>query len=72
MNLQEVTLHSNMDSDPPYNEYAPLDLRTLEAVRMFTFSESLRGNTIAIVLLQRVLRFNAMLGHYKVISAFQS
>ena len=28
MNLQEVTLHSNMDSDPPYNEYAPFDLRT--------------------------------------------
>ncbi|XP_067031701.1 fibroblast growth factor receptor-like isoform X3 [Acropora muricata] len=28
VNLQEVTLHSNMDSDPPYNEYAPLDLRT--------------------------------------------
>ncbi|XP_067031991.1 fibroblast growth factor receptor 3-like isoform X2 [Acropora muricata] len=28
VNLQEVTLHSNMDSDPPHNEYAPLDLRT--------------------------------------------
>ena len=28
VNLQEVTLHSNMDSDPPNNEYAPLDLRT--------------------------------------------
>ena len=26
--LQEVTLYSNMDSDPPHNEYAPLDLRT--------------------------------------------
>ncbi|XP_074634416.1 proto-oncogene tyrosine-protein kinase receptor Ret-like isoform X5 [Acropora palmata] len=28
VNLQEVTPHSNMDSDPPHNEYAPLDLRT--------------------------------------------
>ena len=28
LNLQEVTLHSKMDSDPPHNEYAPLDLRT--------------------------------------------
>ena len=28
VNLQEVTLHSNMDSDPPNNAYAPLDLRT--------------------------------------------
>ena len=28
VNLQEVTLHSNMDSDPPNNEYAALDLRT--------------------------------------------
>ncbi|XP_074634457.1 uncharacterized protein LOC141893000 [Acropora palmata] len=28
VNLQEVTLHSNMNSDPPHNEYAPLDLRT--------------------------------------------
>ncbi|XP_015751961.1 PREDICTED: fibroblast growth factor receptor homolog 1-like [Acropora digitifera] len=28
VNLQEVALHSNMDSDPPHNEYAPLDLRT--------------------------------------------
>ena len=27
VNLQEVTLHSNMDS-APHNEYAPLDLRT--------------------------------------------
>ena len=27
VNLQEVTLHSKMDS-PPHNEYAPLDLRT--------------------------------------------
>ena len=28
VNLQEVTLHSKMDSDPPNDEYAPLDLRT--------------------------------------------
>ncbi|XP_067056810.1 fibroblast growth factor receptor 3-like isoform X1 [Acropora muricata] len=28
VNLQEVTQHSKMDSDPPHNEYAPLDLRT--------------------------------------------
>ncbi|XP_015751955.1 PREDICTED: fibroblast growth factor receptor 2-like isoform X3 [Acropora digitifera] len=28
VNLQEVALHSNMDSDPPHNEYAPRDLRT--------------------------------------------
>ena len=28
VDLQEVTRHSNMDSDPPLNEYAPLDLRT--------------------------------------------
>ncbi|XP_015777403.1 PREDICTED: fibroblast growth factor receptor 4-like isoform X16 [Acropora digitifera] len=28
VNLQEVTLHSKVDSDPPHNEYAPLDLRT--------------------------------------------
>ena len=28
VNLQEVTLHSNMDSDPTNNAYAPLDLRT--------------------------------------------
>ncbi|XP_044180729.1 fibroblast growth factor receptor 4-like [Acropora millepora] len=28
VNLQEVTLHPKMDSDPPHNEYAPLDLRT--------------------------------------------
>ncbi|XP_015777411.1 PREDICTED: uncharacterized protein LOC107355347 [Acropora digitifera] len=28
VNLQEVNLPSNMDSDPPNNEYAPLDLRT--------------------------------------------
>ena len=28
VNLQGVTLHSNMDSDPPHNECAPLDLRT--------------------------------------------
>ena len=28
VNLQEITLPSNMDSDPPRNEYATLDLRT--------------------------------------------
>ena len=28
VNLQEVTLLSKVDSDPPHNEYAPLDLRT--------------------------------------------
>ena len=28
INLQEVTQHSKMDSDPPHNEYASLDLRT--------------------------------------------
>ncbi|XP_067033062.1 fibroblast growth factor receptor 1-like isoform X2 [Acropora muricata] len=28
LNLQEVTLHSNMDSHPSNHEYAPLDLRT--------------------------------------------
>ena len=28
VNLPEVTLHSNMDCDPPHNQYAPLDLRT--------------------------------------------
>ena len=28
VNLQEVTLHFKMDSDPSHNEYAPLDLRT--------------------------------------------
>ncbi|XP_074634424.1 fibroblast growth factor receptor 3-like isoform X2 [Acropora palmata] len=28
VNLQEVTQHSKMDSGPPHNEYAPLDLRT--------------------------------------------
>ena len=28
VNLQEVTQHSKMDSVPPHNEYAPLDLRT--------------------------------------------
>ncbi|XP_067030320.1 fibroblast growth factor receptor 3-like isoform X2 [Acropora muricata] len=28
VNLQEVTLHSNVDSDPTNNAYAPLDLRT--------------------------------------------
>ncbi|XP_015777383.1 PREDICTED: fibroblast growth factor receptor 3-like isoform X2 [Acropora digitifera] len=28
VNLQEVTQHSKMNSDPPHNEYAPLDLRT--------------------------------------------
>ncbi|XP_067056838.1 fibroblast growth factor receptor 2-like isoform X2 [Acropora muricata] len=28
VNFQEVTQHSKMDSDPPHNEYAPLDLRT--------------------------------------------
>ena len=28
VNLQEVNLPSNMDLDPPNNEYAPLDLRT--------------------------------------------
>ena len=28
VNLQELTLHPKMDSVPPHNEYAPLDLRT--------------------------------------------
>ena len=28
VNLQEVPQHPKMDSDPPNNEYAPLDLRT--------------------------------------------
>ena len=28
VNLQEVNLPSNVDSDPPNNKYAPLDLRT--------------------------------------------
>ncbi|XP_067030317.1 fibroblast growth factor receptor 1-A-like isoform X2 [Acropora muricata] len=28
VNLQEVTQHPKMDSDPRHNEYAPLDLRT--------------------------------------------
>ena len=44
VNLQEVTLHSKMDS-PPNNEYAPLDLRTRswEVVRQDVIVERIIG-----------------------------
>ena len=45
VNLQEVTLHSNVDSDPSHNEYAPLDLgtRSWEVAREDVIVEKIIG-----------------------------
>ena len=45
VNLQEITLHSNVDSDPSHNEYAPLDLgtRSWEVAREHVIVEKIIG-----------------------------